>query len=1277
MGFLPDLNYLYLAIFIGLTLVAYFSLTKGNFPKPTRYRQWLSPILALVATFIAGYYYFYDEHLNLFKFWEDLIKGYGLRLPPINLVTKELLFAFQVVLIFATVKMTVNQFIFKRSKYQSNYLPSLPDPEGKSKPDYGYYVNGAQYILLRQGWEFIRLFFGLCLVLGLLIYAVSIYFGSEDMTFPPALFLLPVMVLAEVWWFLEGPKNVFETEEDTIKGTGPNIQNMISFRRLWETYQHIWGRDKLLLAWHKSHTKTFENPQPIEKMDIEDAKALALNGFPLSETQYQIFSDIYNQKDVIIKSIRYEELAPVLFAGLLRKLLNGKHILILIPKIYFANKDYHEEVVRWIRKWLQQLTGSDVFWAIQSYDRTMRGKLEAKIVVSSAEELLEHGAVKYEWFNNLQTVVFFYGAKTFAAAPSSSNILFNILKEKNPTIQSIVLTDNRRDIQPSVKRNLEIRPEIREWRILTSEPSELYLLFWKEEGPNIFQNNILKGDIEAFLGAEAALALPAWQENLDHIELVQQDHTPYYECLEEVKNNKDRLLDNHLNAQLMQGNIHDKIICNDYHIFTKSKEAGFFIARDSEYNLVTCLEKWSSYSRNMGFLNIVSPPYVLREYFMDNLPYFQGSPIPAFTSFLMSGRFSIAMTLLEQLVHLELTESQIKHILKQADIEVTTVRQTLEKLFRAAFNIDLQSGEFLSKRKAEVFSELNNNYETVYYYSLNPSIKNQMELQFVQNVEIGEQYQRNVLKIYPYDLLFQNYLPGQYHSFHGRMYEIEEYDPQNRFLRTNNVNPSNILSYRPDLTVHLKTINPPQSAAYTIHPQDGLSLSLCESRFEVETNGFFSFITGIHLKNVNYDFAYQSLNKQKVPIRKYHLGRVLTIDIQTKLRINIPQVGATLTVLLKEVLYTLFPDSHQYLIVTCPTNEGILKNRFAQLFPNLVLSEMAKQSSSAPLQFYLFEDAHQDLGLVHRVYKDWKVILSVLEDYLDWLLTAEKKSKQDDFKPLRPGEYRKSELNKTAFLKYGFKEYPEFLNLPHTQRLLKSIIGENNLHRERTDFRTGKKFRSKGSDAAGAGMHQCDFCGKQYPSTLLEKFLDGRERCKNCKATGVDSPEQLKALYLESLNYFRSMKINLISGIDIHFQDTDVIQEKNGGVFRPTPEFDPRAIGLAVQKGSAYSIWIENGQPRHKTISTIVHELTHIWQYTNLKYRQMEKDYGKLLIEGHTTWTEIDFLNKNKLSPEYVESLKNQQNEYGEGYKLVVKLLQENPEFKKNPFLMLKTRYGL
>lgn len=90
------------------------------------------------------------------------------------------------------------------------------------------------------------------------------------------------------------------------------------------------------------------------------------------------------------------------------------------------------------------------------------------------------------------------------------------------------------------------------------------------------------------------------------------------------------------------------------------------------------------------------------------------------------------------------------------------------------------------------------------------------------------------------------------------------------------------------------------------------------------------------------------------------------------------------------------------------------------------------------------------------------------------------------------------------------------------------------------------------------------------------------------------------------------------------------IARHTGETFVPMAGVTPRVLGFAERGRGGYSLYIENGSPALAAVTTIAHELCHIWQYENWDEQQILQRYGSQhhleVSEGMATWAMIQYL---------------------------------------------------
>lgn len=100
--------------------------------------------------------------------------------------------------------------------------------------------------------------------------------------------------------------------------------------------------------------------------------------------------------------------------------------------------------------------------------------------------------------------------------------------------------------------------------------------------------------------------------------------------------------------------------------------------------------------------------------------------------------------------------------------------------------------------------------------------------------------------------------------------------------------------------------------------------------------------------------------------------------------------------------------------------------------------------------------------------------------------------------------------------------------------------------------------------------------------------------------------------------------------VDIQMVNSKTLHKQLGKSFVPTGKADGRVLGVAIKSKAGYSILLENGAPRTSAIMTMVHELTHIWQYLNWDAARIRHLYGinqnLEVYEGMAKWVEIQYM---------------------------------------------------
>lgn len=266
----------------------------------------------------------------------------------------------------------------------------------------------------------------------------------------------------------------------------------------------------------------------------------------------------------------------------------------------------------------------------------------------------------------------------------------------------------------------------------------------------------------------------------------------------------------------------------------------------------------------------------------------------------------------------------------------------------------------------------------------------------------------------------------------------------------------------------------------------------------------------------------------------------------------------------------------------------------------------------------------------------------------------------DDLDLLMPIE--SSRYQKECFIKFGFDEIDSRLLIEDVKSYLMARgYGNSALTkaRKRTEMETDYLDLN--------AENFCDFCGMPLTGVSYERLSDGRIRCNDCSLSAINDVHEFKELFKRTeMMMENTYSITVPVSITIKTTDAHTIARHAGQVFTPSEKVAERVLGFARYKGGKYCMFIENGSPRLAAIITIVHELTHIWQYLHWDDKKILSIYWQndmrltkkardILYEGMAMWASIQILytmQESYCAQQQELAAINRKDIYGIGYRL-------------------------
>ena len=1122
------------------------------------------------------------------------------------------------------------------------------------------YAKKEDGVYLKPEWVFSRVLFMYCtwisaIVLLVLAFSISFEWNSSVVSIVGEYPALSFILFAEFAWFFGG--DLPEKNRGWIHGQDVVLNKYVDYEQLYEEYKRLWP-DRILKTdilmvdqqrqehyYYEKMTGNLEVQLKINQL----CERLKREGSIIRESYCRIFRDIIEGKDVLIEDPFYTDLAAYLFPAIYSLLAGDRKLAVLA-----SSRSHAEEIVTWLQKGIRHEEGVESVFIITTFHQAIEQNQSPDVVVLTPADLINptncHYLHNQTTGQRIDCIIVAEGERIINEHGMVVHHFMQRVKDLGGIQpQSIVLSKWQEDLEQTVRHLLSADP-------CDTEPilpvaKKMYYMLWKKEGDDLFQHQIMERMVHRRIEVDAVLSIPAVKYGIERMAFLNQARAPIQEGLEELKDNQEQLFSYTMHSHDVDS-LFDRSVFHSNHLSVPLEDYQFAIVRDQENNVVDSLSQWLCASKEIGFIHVVSPPYLLRDYLTDCVDYYIGnnrkiSPISVRVS---SSKWSSAYNLLERLCTGKVSEKEVQEILNRHSIPYETLSEGICMLLNDTFKQKMEFKQLLDIESELRFNRQKIEFEEHVYYRLPGGLINSLLPTWFALYEIKTQT-GIVLDSIMKGHVYQNYQVGQLCSFHGKLYKVQQIDHNRGIVELSFEVPHVKEQYRTSRSYHLFDSIP---KAQQIERMDRYTINtaLYDCDVQVYSKGYFSFEQAIDLVSEKTKFIPA---KKEDTARIYRNGKVLEIKIcslDQEFQYS-TQIAFTLSFLLNEVFVTLFPYSYQYLAACTPLPDSYFADdsfggNLKLLMPELTYT--GELNSEGQFTLYIIEDSPFHMGILESIRARFSHILEILDDYLYWLLEESE------------------EGGHTNYIKLGAPHVSDYFNLTETADLVRKLLPSNSLRENRLTYQTSGVGPSLSMEEA----RKCDFCGEMLPVSEFDVLNDGRERCYQCTRSAIDTVEALKPLNDLVRKAMRdSLAIKVKNEIQLEMVSSGEIQRRMGDALMPTLDQETRVVGRAMMNGDHdMSVVIENGFPKHQTISTLAHEFTHIWQYEHLPYNDLPLE----ILEGHAVWTEIYICEQlgEQLYAEKIKAIMQLRDDvYGNGYRHMLELLKEKN--CHNPFELLKS----
>lgn len=890
-----------------------------------------------------------------------------------------------------------------------------------------------------------------------------------------------------------------------------------------------------------------------------------------------------------------------------------------------------------LRKNLYRLNNISGIWSICTAQEA-NCDMPMNLLICSFDELvrLRLLEVRREFADTLKCVIIAHGERLFAQDHIRIKRLFNEIKTYSTDVQYVLLSETDSDSLRTAMESYMGGGELLPFDNARCK-DHTCVMVWQEESCFKLQSKLGIGDSSApYMGTAIPLALVSAKSDVPMTFIIPAEGRPddtYWQYMCSSARNVYRYLSNHADAAT--------VIRTDPAEALKPQQLKQLICYDTQYDLINVALGWTRYAGSVGtMLHIVSPHYLLREYFADKFingsVTLQDHPVEALVPHSSVMKKSKLAALLVDLRDHGMTEKELLRRSKEYGWTYEKPEKLLQKCLESVLppekSINIFEKFSFEQRRRQIREDGSLTTETFVRLADAEAYHRILEKTRPAIAQIG--LERRVELTIPVGDISNYYLREQQLVLDGLNYKIN--DIIDGTLLLTQCNDPYAYEYFPVSRFDFQDYEIVDSCL----DSSMLNMNIAEAKTKRQIHGYWRSNCGYRIEGDGI-FSLE------------HLDNCTEEKIASVLEINLPdakgegdpwKVSATLAFILNGLFKTLFPYNHQNLFAVV---------RGENAFENLVqsITDSQKQDTETivksliPFTFsrkpenrtastvYIVEYSCVENGMIGLLYMHRDRILRTVQDYLRWYLSEKKLS--DGTVAQRGTE-----------LLFGGKTVPAIFAPDELLAILDEMIGVE---------KQEEPQEAEVEDADLEFPHICTFCGRK--AFVMHQFEDGRKICNMCRDHQVTDQNEITRI-LDDVQQFMEDEYNirLRRNIHIRFKNADEIRTETNA-----PR-DERRLGFYDRRN--HRLLLENGGPRVPMCAMLIHELTRSWQCTDLpmsllkKLPAFRKDSRLLqqLLDAHASLVEVEtmrMLHEKTYADRQEQMLKNRDDDYGKAYRFI------------------------
>ena len=1094
------------------------------------------------------------------------------------------------------------------------------------------------------------------------LFAVILYINEPGIWQVPFYPVLGLMVLVELVYFMDG---LTASEARTSVGGEDEVSlfqanyarlRVVLGRIFPESLLNGGAREKGLN--HKDGSQDYletlmASDEHLRKVCGTYFQQLVKKGYPVDSQYVDATLHILNYQSVLFSTPFYRDLTIYLFFAINRALMSHEKVLIICGRDAII-----DDVIEWVKDAVVEVSHLPFLWQVGILKAQASSPDIGVLSISQIFDLSLHESNK-AFFADVTHVVLLEPSRIVATAQTA---LYMLARKLNEGTQFSIFDKNSDGLVDALSHIL--KTSIIEVNATKSGASSSQFMMWDADARNM-HHKLFPG-VARYLGVGSEVAMVALKYGVRRVSWYAYDSFPIVD-MKWIVGQYYPLICDYTGIPFKQHRINEvlEFVPNIWGA-AQSKEA-CVVVEDEYHNLFEMARQFFTRGRDQSFVNVIAPQYLLRDYMNDNAEIFIHDPkaIPSFAPDFARTPRNVVLELIMRMVISPVRSEEVRTQLELLFGEVENIPAFLSEQIRLYFipdGVNEDLSHLIKMKQIGIYNEITMEEElhTELYIDDQRFIDTYLSDLHNAGYVAEDEQDMHFLGANLLGQICQMYLPGQFITIAGKYYEVIRINQEKGVvLRRAADHIHGRISYRQIRAYALRKSD--KEAKTVVH--DGIEVTSAAINMTVDTSGFLEMHGHHDMSNA------RKVLLDDVPRRSYVRKTVLSLKLP---KISGP-VRVTLCMLLNEIFRTVYPDNCEYLSASTALTpeeqeqlEGIVHPLSGDIDPESI---------------YILEDSQLDLGLIISIERNLERILEIVCDYLDWhlerlirldetiqqeeepevplpipphtpknarqrlfyrfkrwlkrIFRRKKKVQMDEAaEPKETIEESKQEApqpnaySRSYYLLFGRQEMLSCLNLEETLEYLKTFGFDRNILKEaRENIHAAKRDDFDPNDT-----HRCDFCARSLADVDYEVLADGRERCPECSRTAVHTVAEFKHIYEITIqNYEAFFGVRITAAIKLEMVDASTLHRKLGKSFVPSAGYSERVLGVAIRdRHGNYTIYVENGAPRNAFTATLVHELTHIWQYSTWNEKELLARYGGDLMpavyEGMAKWVEIQYM---------------------------------------------------